>query len=243
MAPATVLDPPPFPTGASLPTGFSWPMTGHRGGLKQVLPCLWWTTSAWGHPTGLAKTLVELHCSLGLFLPNLLPCPSPSQNSDLRHSLQVLPALLWLPSLFPSQAFPPVNPYPSNHVLVSASQKPWPNTVVILTFSPSSWSLNAGWGLPSGLHLPPSLPTTFVSSPNLKFLPQGVDTSQRPFCFSLFSTTTCSICSDFYVPNLELKSINAPQETTCYLVSLREVSTVELCFSVTPRHSGTSSQV
>ena len=110
MAPdAVLLDPPPFPTGASLPTGFSWPMTGHRAGLMQALPCLWLVTLAWGHPTGPARTLLELHCILGLFLSIFPLARSLSQDSDLHHGLQVLPTLLWPLSLFPSQAFPPVN--------------------------------------------------------------------------------------------------------------------------------------
>ena len=45
-------------------------------------------------------------------------------------------------------------------------------------------------------------------------------------------------CTDFYVPDLELKSMHAPQKTTCYLISLREMPALELSFSVTPHAEG-----
>lgn len=121
--------------------------------------------------------------------------------------------------------------YMYNPALVSASWKPWTNTVVILTFFLSFWSLALGV----------SYLLTFIfllsSSNTYGFSQQNISSPwsrhiTKALLFPLLSTTTYSPCAD-----LELKSMHAPQ-TACYLISLLEMPALELSFSVTPHAEG-----
>ena len=124
-----------------------------------------------------------------------------------------------------------------NPALVSASWKPWTNTVVILTFSPSFWSLALGVSyLLTFIFLLSSSNTYRFSQPNISSPWSGRIT--KALLFPLLSTTTYSPCTDVYVRDLELKSMHAPQKTTCYLISLLEMPALELSFLVTPRAEG-----
>lgn len=125
--------------------------------------------------------------------------------------------------------------YMDNPALVSASWKPWTNTAVILTFTLSFWSLALGVSY--------LLTFIFSSSNTCRFSQPSISSPwsghiTKALLFPWLSTTTYSPCIDFYVPDLELKSMHAPQKTTCYLISLREMPALELSFSVTPRAEG-----
>ena len=108
---------------------------------------------------------------------------------------------------------------------------------MILTFSPSFRSLALGVSyLLTFIFLLSSSNTYRFSQPNISSPWSGCIT--EAFLFPLLSTTTYSPCIDVYVRDLELKSMHAPQKTTCYLISLLEMPALELSFLVTSRAEG-----
>lgn len=90
-------------TEASLSQGCSQPMSEHSGGTRAGHSHPAQDSSKgqslhWGCPVRLAMTFSELHCSFQRFLLHPPSFPSPSQVSDLHHSLTLsLPTLISLP--------------------------------------------------------------------------------------------------------------------------------------------------